>query len=371
MQLTKTIYKHCSAVLKPIMLMCCIAVVAFSAMIGVEATAKTVSIIDSGKTTTVHTFSTDAKNILDTAGISLGDNDGYTMSDFSEGKATLTVNRAFDVDVSLDGEVTTVSLTGGTVADAIEAAGIDYDDSDIVSHTLTTRLSAGMKIDITNVTYNTVEELVSVPYTTKVVYSDKLAAGTTKTTGGENGYKLVTYTQTIVDGQVTNTQVVSETVVKAAVPATKTVGTKKAASTTQSSTANKVQSATNSKTYLTAAYKYVSSLKPGTDFELNSKGIPTQYKKLITGKASAYSGGGYTATGKHVRTGYVAVNPKQIPYGSKLFIRCSDGSYIYGYAVAEDTGGFINWGTRVIDLYFSTESACIKFGVRNVEIYVL
>ncbi|MBQ2419946.1 MAG: 3D domain-containing protein, partial [Clostridia bacterium] len=93
-----------------------------------------------------------------------------------------------------------------------------------------------------------------------------------------------------------------------------------------------------------------------------------------TGKASAYTygDGNKTATGKGVRPGYVAVNPKIIPYGTKLFIRTPDGKYMYGYASAEDTGGFIYWSNpRVVDLFFTSESACRTFGVRNIEIYVL
>lgn len=365
MQLTKTIYKRCATVLKPLLLMCCIAVVAFSSLACVSGATKTVSIIDSGKTTTLHTFSTDAQVILASAGLSLGKNDTYALSDFSSGKATLTVNRAFDVKVTLDGKVTTVSMAGGTVADAIKAAGIECEDGRLVSHALDTQLSAGMTIDISNITYNTVEELITIYPSTTVVYSDSLASGKTEYTEGKNGYKLVTYRQKIVDGKVTETEVVDEVIVRASVAAKKVVGTKKSSTGSSSSTAVKKN------TYLTAAWKYVSSLKPSTDFALDSKGRPVNYKKLITGTASAYSGGGKTATGKQCRTGYVAVNPKQIPYGSKLFIRCSDGSYIYGYAVAEDTGGFAQWGTRVVDLYFSTESACRKFGLRNVEIYVL
>lgn len=368
MQLTKTIYKRCATLLKPLLLMCCIAVVAFSSLACVSGATKTVSIIDSGKTITLHTFSTDTEVILAAAGLSLGEKDTAALSDFSGGRATLTVNRAFDIDVALDGKVTTVSMTGGTVADAIKAAGIECEESHLISHTMSTQLSAGMTINIANVTYNTVEELVTVPYTTNVVYSDSLAAGKTQYTDGKNGYKLVTYKQTVVDGKVTETEVIDEAVVRSAVAAKKVVGTKKAAGSSSSSSSN---TAVKKNTYLTAAWKYVSSLKPSRDFALDSKGRPVSYKKLIKGTASAYSGGGRTVTGKQCRTGYVAVNPKQIPYGSKLFIRCADGSYIYGYAVAEDTGGFAKRGNRVVDLYFSTESACVKFGLRNVEIYVL
>lgn len=115
----------------------------------------------------------------------------------------------------------------------------------------------------------------------------------------------------------------------------------------------------------------ISELKPSNNFKLNKKGIPLNYKKKITGVASAYSCGTHTATGKRVKPGYIAVNPKQIPYGTKLYIRSSDGRYTYGYASAEDTGGFVAWGNTVADLFFWSESDCRTFGRRSVEIYVL
>jgi 3D (Asp-Asp-Asp) domain-containing protein len=79
-------------------------------------------------------------------------------------------------------------------------------------------------------------------------------------------------------------------------------------------------------------------------------------------RASAYSGGGSTATGHEVRWGVVAVDPKVIPLGSQLYV---DG---YGEAVALDTGGAIK-GNRV-DLYMNTEEAAQSWGVRSVIVYV-
>ena len=115
----------------------------------------------------------------------------------------------------------------------------------------------------------------------------------------------------------------------------------------------------------------ISELKPSKDFKLDKNGIPVKYSKKITGVASAYSCGTHTATGKRVKPGYIAVNPKQIPYGTKLFVRSSDGKYIYGYASAEDTGGFVSWGNTLADLFFWSESDCVSFGRRSIEIYVL
>lgn len=110
--------------------------------------------------------------------------------------------------------------------------------------------------------------------------------------------------------------------------------------------------------------------------ELDKNGIPKNYSQKLTGRATAYCstepGGNHTATGKVAQVGYIAVNPKIIPYGTKMYIKTADNKYIYGCAVAEDTGGFINWSNPPIaDLYFDTEAECYQFGVRNIEIYIL
>ena len=76
-----------------------------------------------------------------------------------------------------------------------------------------------------------------------------------------------------------------------------------------------------------------------------------------------------TYTGTTVHVGTVAVDPRYIPYGTRMFIIASDGSYVYGVAEAEDCGGDIK-GDRV-DLYLPTFDECIQFGRRECTIYFL
>ena len=92
----------------------------------------------------------------------------------------------------------------------------------------------------------------------------------------------------------------------------------------------------------------------------------------MTSRATAYTYTGHNcATGVAPQPGYIAVNPNVIPYGTKMYIKTADGSVIYGYAVAADTGGFIKNHPTGVDLFMATRSECVSFGVRNVEIYIL
>lgn len=72
---------------------------------------------------------------------------------------------------------------------------------------------------------------------------------------------------------------------------------------------------------------------------------------------------GYTATGYHAGHGIVAVDPRVIPLGSKLYIPG------YGFAIAGDTGGAIV-GNR-IDLGFDSVADALQFGRRAVKVYTL
>lgn len=67
--------------------------------------------------------------------------------------------------------------------------------------------------------------------------------------------------------------------------------------------------------------------------------------------------------GTKARVGEIAVDPSVIPLGTKVYV---EG---YGFARAEDTGGNIKGNT--IDVYKSSESACLNWGVRYVTIYIL
>ena len=92
-----------------------------------------------------------------------------------------------------------------------------------------------------------------------------------------------------------------------------------------------------------------------------------KYKRVIYGEATAYTWGGgasgNTSIGLYPKRGIVAVDPRVIPYYTKMYIPG------YGMAIAGDTGGAIV-GTR-IDLFMDSLHECYQWGRRDVEIYIL
>jgi len=104
----------------------------------------------------------------------------------------------------------------------------------------------------------------------------------------------------------------------------------------------------------------------------DTTGNDFSYSKLIIGTCTAYYEiDGITATGTAPQVGTVAVNPNIIPYGSRLYICSADGSYVYGYCIAEDTGGACMAGDIVVDLYMNSEEECNEFGRQELYIYIL
>ena len=106
-----------------------------------------------------------------------------------------------------------------------------------------------------------------------------------------------------------------------------------------------------------------------TASKLASRGISGRSVRSFTMVATAYSNlgngkwGSQTATGATCRRGIVAVDPRVIPMGTRLYV---EG---YGECVALDTGGAIK-GMR-IDLFMDRESECNRWGRRRVTVHVL
>ncbi len=89
-----------------------------------------------------------------------------------------------------------------------------------------------------------------------------------------------------------------------------------------------------------------------------------------TGKRPGDKGYGITASGARAKRGTVAVDPRVIPLGTKLYIKSlTPGVPDYGFAIAQDTGGAIK-GNK-IDLFMNTVWECLQFGRRPVMVYIL
>lgn len=316
-----------------------------------------VTVTDSEKKVFVNTAGT-VIDAVEKSGIEFGEYDelNYDKDLYVFDGMTIEIRHAFGVKVVADSKTIKCKATETTtVAEVLENAGVKLGENDTVSRKLTKTVSEGMKLVVKRVTFETHKENEVLPFKTVTKKDDSMYKGQTKVLQqGKNGKQSVTYKDKYVDGKLVSSEVLKSKVKVEAVEKIVAEGTK-------------------ARPVVKVSGRYtISELTPPSSLKLDENGRPTKYKKVITGKATAYYSGTTCSTGVHVKPGYVAVNPRQIPYGTKMYIVSSDGKYVYGYAIAADTGGFARNGSgTVVDLFMWSEAACWQFGRRNVEIYIL
>ena len=290
------------------------------------------------------TAESDTARVMNLSGIEAEEGDNVYYTAFSGNLASLNIERAFAVSIQADGQEYSVRMAVGTVADALERAGITLDADDYTEPALNDLVTVGSKIVVHRVDYQDKVETQTIPYDTEYVYTSLYFRNTGRTTTlqhGAEGQQTVTTRERYVDGELENSMVVDVT-------------------TTAEPTNHVV------KTY--GAGAPVSPLT-GPDGTTNP---PSSYSQVLTGKATGYySKSGKGSSGLGLGYGTVAVDTSVIPYGTLLYITSTDGSFVYGYAVATDTGIAVQDGRILVDLFYETYAESVINGAINVNVYVV
>jgi len=324
-----------------------LAVAASAAVTAMVLMTRAVAVYDGDTVKMVMTMRRDPVDILKQIQITPGPDDVVETSGSAEALQSITLRRAFEVKVTADGQTQSLMLVGGTVHDALFEAGAELGEDDTVSHELRSSLSQDMHIFIDRIGYKTYEKVEKIAYTVSKQNTSTLKKGTTKVvTPGRQGERVTVFKDKIVNGEIVETIKVDQYIGKSVVNEVQMVGT---------ASANPVAS------------------KMSQEVMLDAKGAPISYSKYFEGKATAYTAkaGAGTASGRKAMVGHVAVDPKKIPYGTRLYICSADGSYVYGYAVAADTGGAMTSGRVLVDVYFDTMAECRSFGAKTLRVYIL
>ncbi len=278
--------------------------------------------------------------------------DIVNASHISEETITVNPNPYCKVKIFADGNNYVVRAKGN-VADAINAAGITVDDDDLINVGLSEPLNANTDIVINRVEYVTEVKLETIEYATEYKEDDSYVVGFSKVlVDGEEGELAKTICHTYVDGKLASSDIVSTEVTEEPVDEVIVQGTAEV---------NPI------------AAMSISQLDVPDYLALDENGVPTSYSNVLTGKSCAYSANpsAKTASGRQVKVGYVAVDPAIIPYGTELYIVSTDGKYVYGYAVAADTGTALLDGRILVDLFMESYDASCDWGAKQVNIYIL
>lgn len=321
--------------------------------------AKTIRIADSDKVIYCIGYGdTSLKNTLAERGVDVDEGELPDV-DFDEtvfDGMQVILQRAFPITVQADGETYKVFSTGATVAEILDELGIEPDEDDTVSRNLETQLNAEATVVVNRVQYreNIVEEPIAYETVTKVT-ADLYEGETEVETEGVAGTRIVNYKEKYVDGALTEREETESEILREPVDKIVLMGSKKRPALIEFADGISVMSKLDVPAYVT----------------LGSNGLPTKYVDYMEGEATAYTGDPATSTGRVPMQGHVAVDPREIPYGTEMYIASLDGKYIYGYCIAADTGGFIYTSNTLIDLYMDTEDMCYEWGRRDIAVYIL
>lgn len=325
-------------------------------MLTVVCSAHTVTIFDGTRSYTTSGLSSDIPAAL--AKISLPKNSYDIVSVTNQLFSTkVEINYLVPISVKIGDETKTYTVKQGKLSDALKEAGIEVDADDIINVSLDSYIDGYTSVEITDVEYVYETAIESIPYGNDVIYSSEYDTNTSLVEPGKAGSKTVTYAVKYVNGVPVSSSVVEEKITEYAVDKTTIIGT----------------SAPNfSGNHATKAddVPCISKLNAPDNLLIDENGQPINYTSKTTLRATAYTHtGNKMATGKYPKPGYVAVDPKEIPYGTKMYIVSADGKYVYGYAIAADTGGFIYGNRADMDLFLDSESQCVKFGRRDIIVY--
>lgn len=273
--------------------------------------------------------------------------DTVTLESQGDGSLLLSVQRGFPVTVAVDGAEIEIIAGSGTVADLLSGAGIELGADDEVTPALSASVYKGMDaVRVARVTYTEHREQETIPF--EVQYLDESET----TTGaylrdlleqtGADGLAEVTYREKYVDGVYAETQVLHTEVLTGMKPEVR--------------------------------HKYytdtVSPLPPPEGITVENN-VPSSYTAVYSMTSTGYySPRGQGASGLGLSYGTFACDPNIIPYGTKVYIASEDGSFVYGWAIATDTGAFIYSNPMQVDLFYESFSESVAHGVRQVNVYI-
>jgi 3D (Asp-Asp-Asp) domain-containing protein len=221
-----------------------------------------------------------------------------------------------------------------TVGDALQDANVCLGPNDIVTPARTQPLTPGTAVSIKRVRYELRTEISPLPYRTVFKMSSTVRPGhITKGHHGKSGLLKKVFEAKFVNDRCVGRRLIGRMVARQPV---------------------------NEETLAGIRVRMARALPSRSGLYQRLR----CYDMVATGY-SPYEGSctGTCATGMRAGYGVVAVDPRVIRLGTKLYV---EG---YGYAVAGDTGGAIKG--RRIDLGHTTYSEAYHVGRRKVKVWVL
>lgn len=311
---------------------------------------KDVVINDDGEQLTLKTMKNTVKETLKQSNINIYPDDYVNVSLDAELQRMkvneIIIKRAVPVKILSDGAEFRLMTYRDTVGEALAASPVKPEGLDRLDGVKPEdRIEKEMYIRIIRVEEEIVTEKETIPYEIIKKENARLDEGKEKVVRkGEEGILEKQYKVVIEDGSETFRELIKEAVVLFPINTILEFGT-----------------VLNHKT---------------------ARGDTIRYKKVLDMKATAYTasfkdtgknpgdpGFGITRSGIRAKKGVIAVDPKVIPLGTRVYVEVAGSMPDYGFALAADTGGAIK--NNKIDLYFDDQDFVDRWGVKKVKVYIL
>jgi len=232
------------------------------------------------------------------------------------------------VIIIVDGQTWEWVSSQPTVGGALKEAGVVLGAKDRVQPGLNVKLGPGMRIGVQRIEDKVIYKREAIPFKTVVRFNPSVT-GQKVVQEGQAGEKEIQYLQRYRDGEKVAEKTIGATVIKKPV--------------------DRIVNVSHPRMLASRGGSYMRSIRM----------VATAYAPFHCGGSAS----GHCALGFRAGKGVVAVDPRIIPLGTKLYV---EG---YGEALAADTGGAIK-GNR-IDLCYDTYSQAIRFGRRTVTVWIL
>ena len=308
------------------------------ALIMTRERAVSFTVHEDGFSATYSSMQTTVGQALASEGVRLQDGDWVSppANQVLSPGAHVYVGHAVPVNLVVAGEEQQVRTHGRTVGDVLAQAGVSLQGEDYVSPGASTSVRGGMAISVTTVRDLTDVGQEPIEYASIVRYDSEIASGQRVVTQwGEDGSYRKEYRVRMINGREVWRDLVSEKIV----PPTDEV--------------------VSVGTYVKPSAVPVPAPAPPVSVPAQPGCSRTLHVYATWYTAASAGGSGVTKTGTGVYRGIVAVDPRVIPLGTRMYIPG------YGYGIAADTGGDIigdhidlgyaaddlkDWGRRWVDI---------------------
>ena len=314
--------------------------------LGTYSLLNIVTVQDGTTSKTVISLLGGKEHFINLAGFAPDEDDQIICTTFPDRYTNITIKPVIHVPISVDGNTVNARIHTGTVKNCLMNAGVMLGEHDYTEPSLNTPVDESTEIRVYRVEYKDTQYEEAIPYETEykshsLTYRFKRRQYLLS--AGSEGKNLVTHRERYVDGQLESSLITKVETVREPV--------------------NEV--------VLTYADKAISPLEAPEGVTVTNN-VPSSYRACYTMSATGYSASrGRGASRLGLYCGTVAVNPNIIPYGTKLYIASADGRFVYGFAIATDTGSAMMENPYAIDLFYDTYKEASLNWRNEVLVYVL